>query len=59
MSKRRKRGRPPLEFPPRIEASPEEIAQAALQVQAPRPWNYMQGTKDQPSSDDSDDDGTM
>ena len=42
---KRKRGRPPLEYPPRIDATPEEIAEAALRVPVPRRWKYLENGK--------------
>ena len=44
MSKRKspKTGRPVTKtMPPRIEATPEEIAQVVLQVTPPKKWRYL------------------
>ena len=35
------KGRPPRPMPPRIDASPEEIARVALQVPFKKNWRYM------------------
>lgn len=38
-------GRPPRSIPPRIDASPEEIARVVLNVKPPEKWRYMEGKK--------------
>lgn len=35
-------GRPPRSMPPKIDASPEEIARTVLKVKPPENWRYMQ-----------------
>ena len=35
-------GRPPRSLPPRIDASPEEIARVVLNVKPPKKWRYLQ-----------------
>ena len=50
MSKRKssKTGRPVTKtMPPRIDASPEEIAQVVLQVTPPKKWRYLDGVDDE------------
>ena len=48
--KSRKTGRPVTKpMPPRIDASPEEIAQVVLAVKPPKKWRYLneaEGEKD-------------
>ena len=45
--KNRRIGRPPRSMPPRVDASPEEIARVVLNVKPPEKWRYMKrrGTK--------------
>ena len=53
MSKRKssKTGRPVTKtMPPRIDASPEEIAQVVLQVTPPEKWRYLNGSEDEKDS---------
>ena len=35
-------GRPPRSMPPRIDASPEEIARVVLNVKPPKKWRYLE-----------------
>ena len=35
-------GRPPRSMPPKIDASPEEIAQTVLKFKPPAKWRYLQ-----------------
>ena len=46
-------GRPPRSMPPRIDASPEQIARVVLNVKPPEKWRYMdkKGTKEHGSAD--------
>ena len=38
-------GRPPRTMPPRIDASPEEIARVVLNIKPPKKWQYLQEKK--------------
>lgn len=38
---KRARGRPPNEMPERIDASPDEIAEAMFKLPANHQWNYL------------------
>ena len=49
--KKRPKGRPPTKtMPPRIDASPEEIARTVLRVPAKRPeeWRYLREERAKP-----------
>ena len=55
MSKRKssKIGRPVTKtMPPRIDASPEEIAQVVLQVAPPKKWQYLSTTDTDKNADE-------
>ena len=40
--KKKRIGRPPRTMPPKIDASPEEIARVVLNVKPPKKWRYME-----------------
>ena len=43
-------GRPPRSMPPRIDASPEQIARVVLNVKPPKKWRYLQNKDSDQSS---------
>ena len=48
-TKKKPRGRPPeIVWPERIDASPEDIARAVLQVPHKKKWRFMTEAKAQP-----------
>lgn len=40
---KRRVGRPPLEMPPRIDASPETIARVVMRAKPKKNWRYLGG----------------
>ena len=47
------RGRPPKPLPPRIDASPEDIAKAMLSLPADHDWQYLKVDKRDQDGGDS------
>ena len=43
---KRNPGRPPREMPPRIDATPDEIAEVILTTTPPKEWQYLKRAKD-------------
>ena len=42
MASKRKRGRPETGLPPRIDATPEQLAQAMFRLPANHQWEYLE-----------------